>query len=160
MRSDRHGYTLVELVVYITLLALLVIFVVNGVIALYRTFSMMRIEQSIVINGDGALATIVRELRSATSITVASSVLGAHPGTLVTNNKTYTVSSGRLQAQQGSVIQPLTGGNVTVTNLQFYRSTATLGTELVTIRLTIQAGSGVLQRSKKYYASVLLRGGY
>jgi type II secretory pathway pseudopilin PulG len=156
----RRGYTLIELVVYLGLLAFLMIFVVSGIIATYRAFMSARIEQSIVVNGDEALATITRDLRKSSSINTASSVLGTSPGVLATNNKTYSLSGGRLQAQQGSTIQPLTGKNVTITNLTFYRAATTLGTELVTIRMTIRAGTGVLQRSKQYYASILLRGGY
>lgn len=151
---------MIELVIYIALLAFLLLFVVSGTIATYRAFTLARIDQRLVINGDNAFATLIRDVRGATSLDSASSVFGSNPGTLVVGTKRYTLSGGRLQLIQGNTIQNITASNASVTDLQFYRSTTTTGTELVTVRMTLQAGSGALQRSRQYYGSVLLRGEY
>ncbi len=157
------GYSLVEVIVYVALLASLSIFVVGSVLSIYKAFAKTRIDRALSLNGTVAMETMIRETRQAISIDGAASVFGASPGTLSFGAKKFFLSGGSVKVQQGTnPAEDLTSG-VTATNLIFYRDTAAsseVTSEVVKIELTLEAGEGIFYRRVTMLGSAVIRGAY
>lgn len=155
----KRGYTLLETVVYVSILAVIVVLVLSAILNVYRAYTKTLIERNIATNGDIAMERLIRELRAATSATGAS-VFGSHPGILkLSTNKTFSLSGSVLQISDGIASENLTSGDVSITNLVFYQSTSPNST-LVKIELTVAAGSGIYLKNRKFYGSAVMRGAY
>jgi type II secretory pathway pseudopilin PulG len=158
--KKRHGYSLIETVVYIGLIAVMLVVSVSSIISVYRTFGILRIERQISLNGDAAMETMIRDIRLATSTVAVASVFGQSPGVLRIGTTTYSLIGTELRQQKGDELaQSITGNNVRITNLIFYHDTTPFS-EIVTIRMTVAAGTGVYSKSKQYFGSAVLRGSY
>ena len=156
----KRGYTLLETVVYIGILAVIVVLALGAILSIYQAYGKARIERQIATNGDVAMERIIREVRAATS-TKASSVFGSHPGVLaLSTDETFSLSGGLLRVQEGALpAQNLTSSDVTISNLIFYASTSPNST-IIRAEMTLDAGAGVFARSKKFYGSAVLRRAY
>ena len=141
----KGGYTLLETVVYIAILALIAVMALGSIFSIYRALSQTLVERKLTLNGDIALETMIREIRAASSVD-PSSVLGTNPGTLKIGSKTFSPSN-------------FTTSDVGVTNLIFYAS-STANSAIVKIELSLQAGGGVFQKTKNFYGSAVMRGAY
>ena len=156
----RRGYTLLETVVYVSILAVIATLALGSIVTMYRAYGKTKVERKIVTNGEVAVERIVREIRAATS-TKASSVFKTHPGTLaLSTGETFSFSSGIVQIQEGAgSAQNLTSDDVSVTNMVFYEATST-NSKLIKIELTIQSGAGVFLKSRRFYGSAVMRASY
>ena len=162
-RGEGSGYSLIETVVYVALIAVMLIISTSSIISVYRTFGVLRTERKISINGEAALETIIRDIRAATSTSVSSSSFGAHPGILRMNAiKFFLNGLTQLYKQDGAnPPQAITGSDVRVTNLVFYRAQSPVVlSELITVNMTIEAGSGSFIKSVPFSGSAVLRGSY
>ncbi len=164
-RTAKHnGNTLLETVVYVAILAAMALLSINAILIAYRTMGVLRIDRTISSNGDVALETMIREIRNASSIDAGTSIFNSSPGVLKIGTKTFSRSGTTLQEQDGSnPIQSLTSSDVAVTSITFYHmatSSASLQSEIVSMRMTIQAGKGYYSRTKQFFASAVLRGEY
>lgn len=159
-----RGYTLLEIVIYVSILAVIAVLVVGSVLSIYQAFAKIRVERKLVLNGDVALETMVRSVRSATSSNAAISVFGSSPGVLQVNagnsKEKFSLSGTILQTQKGTgPAENLTSSDVEVTSLIFY-ATSTDDSKMITIRMSLRAGGGVFQKTKNFYGSAVMRGAY
>ena len=92
----KRGYTLLETVIYVSMLATIAVLVLGSILTVYRAYGKTKIERKIATNGEVAMERMVREIRSATS-TKATSVFKTHPGTLaLSTGETFSLSGGIL----------------------------------------------------------------
>jgi len=161
-RLNSRGYSLVEIVVYVSILAIIAVLVVGSILSVYRSFAQLRVGRKISLNGDVALETMVRDIRNATSTDTGASILGTHPGVLKIDEKTFSISGTTLQVQEGmGAPQNITTSDVRVTNLVFYHTEAvSTGLEIVKIEMTIEAGSNIFLRERNFFGSAVLRRAY
>jgi type II secretory pathway pseudopilin PulG len=155
-----RGYTLLEIVVYIAILAIIVVLSLGSILSTYNAFGRIKIERKLVTNGEVAMERLVREIRAATS-TKPSSVFSVHPGNLVLNTgESFALSDGILQIQEGAgPAQNLTSSDVSITKLIFY-ATSTAVSKMINIEITIEGGVGKLLRNKTFYGGAVMRGAY
>lgn len=160
---QKGGYTIFELVIYAALLALLLAASSSSAISLYRLFSVTRVERQIVLEGDAAMEAMIRDIRNATSTNIAASVFALHPGELVVGDVRFFLSGTTLQRSMGAgAAQDLTA-KTQVTNFLFYYATSTSlsnSAEIITVRMTLEAGEGFTKRSKSFFGSAVVRGTY
>ena len=157
---QKKGYTVFELVVYIALLALMLAVTSASALSVYRIFGVMRIERQITLEGDIAIETMIRDIRSATSTNVAESVFASNPGTLKIGSGVRFSLAGTTLQRNGVATQDLTA-KARVTNLLFYRVDApSVNSEIITIRMTLEAGNGFFERSRNFFGSAVPRGSY
>ena len=163
--NKKRGYSLIETVVYIALITIMLIISTSSIISIYRTFGVLRTERKISINAESALETMIRDIRSATS----ASVPAADALTLTTTAGSIIFSrvGTQLMRQDGAnPQQAITGSDVRVINLAFLRArfpiseSEALKSMIITINMTIEAGSGSFIKSVPYTASAVLRGVY
>ena len=157
------GYSLLEIIVYVSLLATITMFVVGSLLSIYKASGKTRIDRAVSQNGAAAMETMVRETRQAVSIDVGGSTFGANPGTLSLGTKKFFLSNGILQVQEGAnPAQDLTGG-VTATSLIFYRDTITsseVSSDIIKIEMKIESGEGIFLRRATFFGSAVVRGAY
>lgn len=140
-----RGYTLLETVVYVGILAVIAVLVLGSILSIYQGLGKVRVERNLALNGDIAMETMLRSIRSATSTNTAISVFGVHPGVLKIGATKFSLSDLALGAD--------------ITNLVFYRTVST-NSEIIKIEMTLRNGSGIFQKSRNFYGSAVLRGIY
>lgn len=130
LQRNSHGYTLVEMLVYIGLFVLISLLAIGTLLQFFVGFSKVRHRRATVAQATVALERIVRETRLADSINNAS-VLSIHPGTLTLNTivspsgtttitRKFFLQGNNLMLQEGvTAAAPLTSG-VKVKNLVFH----------------------------------------
>ncbi len=164
-RYSCAGFSLVEMIIYVGLLALVLVSLVNMLLGMARAYSYLKLSRHIQSSAVVALDRVIRDIRNAQSVNMPQSVLGASPGVLTLNTTTATsssqtlqfyVSSGALRVKQdGGDLGPLTLSDVTVSNLIF-RQMNTGISQAVKIELTLTAGT----HTANFYATAVLRDSY
>lgn len=162
----QSGYSLVEMIIYISILFMILIVVVNTVISYtrsYRTLGALRTVENSAMN---AMERMTRDIRGATSIDTANSTLGSSPGVLTIVSTSGTVSTTTKFYVQGGVLKvdvngtyfgPLTLSNASTTSLTFTRLTSTVSSA-VKIDMTIDGTSGPVTKTKTYHSTIILKG--
>ncbi|MDO8565087.1 MAG: prepilin-type N-terminal cleavage/methylation domain-containing protein [bacterium] len=164
--QKQRGFSLVEMLVYITVLVFMLVIIIQVVVSLTKSDriikSLRNIENSAVLG----IERISREMREAESINVGESILGTHPGKLVLqstdqsgNPRTveFYLSSGQLILKENAVVLgPLTGSDAEITGLIFNRFSGT-NSEGVRVEMTIESGTSTAYRTKKFYSTSIIR---
>lgn len=167
--TPKKGYTLIEAVVYVTILTIVITAILGVTLALTRTYknalSAKNIENSII----SFSGRVQREVRDATTINIAASTLNSNNGILTLDNvsdlgvtKTYRfyLSGQRVFLDIDGVNQgALTLSGARVTALRFERL-ANSNTEAVRWSMTVESGLGTTRREELITSSSVLRGSY
>lgn len=181
-KKTAAGFTLVEILVYVALFAIISMAVVQTLVVMMRTGSAAAINHSLQESGYGALERITRLIRAAESIDISASVLDSDNGSLTlvsydsSNNKVteklyvsnsfylnnWSPSLNRRALQRdanGALTGPLTDRNIEVNSLVFRRIPLPAG-EAVKIEMTITDVRGQVPKTEHFYNTVILRGAY
>lgn len=159
-----RGVALVELIIYLGLLAVAATVVVGSLIPLLQSYSELATSRAIVGSADVALERFVRESRTAVSVDVAGSTFGAHPGMLIllqgaTTTRLFAQNGRMYVSTNGIATTSLTGTNVSVSSLVFSHAPAG-PSEIVRARLTLTGDGRFGTTSKTFHAGAVLRGAY
>ena len=169
--KQKNGYTLIELVIYVGIVAVVALVVTNSILILNRTLASFRLERRLATSSETAMRRIVREAHLARDI-YASSTLGSSPGVLslasqeseeddAARDVMIYVSGGALTLRRGTgPAVAFTAGGVTVTNLIFRQIVNGTVSKAVKVELTLRASAGNASTTKNYYTTTLLRGAY
>lgn len=150
MKKRKNGFTIVELLIYTTiLLGLLYIFT-----SMFGSILDVQLEsetQSAIIQDSGYIfARLQYDIGRASSIVTPSS-LGASSSTLVLQingvDFTYGISNGTLQLTSEGVSAALNGFGTTVSNLSFRRYGNTSGKNSISVSYTL---TSTTQRTSGY----------
>lgn len=153
VRSSSDGFTLVEILVYLALFAIISLVVLNSLGATGRVLSSLRSTRGTTDATLLAFDRMTRSIQAATSITVGSSTLGTSPGRLVLDTGTQIFLSGTtlmIQESTGAAA-PLAPPSVSFSSLIF-RKIQTAGSQGVKIEATVGG--------KNMYSTAVLRGSY
>lgn len=167
--SRKKGFTLVEVIIYVGLLAMVLVAVVNMFVLMGTSYNFLKLSRHMQTSATTAVDRMVRDIRNAQSINIAQSTLGTSPGVLTLNTTTaadtpqtlqFYVSSGILRVKQdGGDIGPVTLPDVTISSLIF-RQISTGVSQAVKIELSLSAGTGPSTRSANFYSTAVLRDSY
>lgn len=170
MMSAR-GFTLIEIVIYVAILAVLSVLVLSSILSMASAFVKAKTVRRLTLDGETALERITREVRLANAIDDAASILGSHPSRLsldtvrsstdsTFSNKDFYVSQGRIAFQQdGGAVDYLTSPTSSTTQFIVTKIT-TPHSQAVRIQLALQAASGSTTTVRSFFNTVILRGGY
>lgn len=157
------GYSIVELLVYITLFIVISVAVVQSLIFMMKTYANARSFRTLQQNGELVMERLTREIRQSGSVSAASSVFGSSPGTLtisgtdslgVAYTDVFSVSNGAVQLSVNGIVSTLSSSEVTVSNLTFWNITT--GTEAVKVQLALTTTNAPIV-TKYFYTTVILR---
>jgi type II secretory pathway pseudopilin PulG len=170
--KEKKGITLIEVLVYIALLALASVIIVSFVISLITTQNKISLEKDTWENAQFAIDRISRDIQKASTINEGESTFEVNPGELTLNtyinsgdiNTTavkYYISNDRLYTKEGDgAAEPLTGENVNVTNFYLKKYSPASVPPIVQVDISVeksQGASGDLQASASASTSVSLR---
>lgn len=162
------GMSLLETIIYVSVLALMLSVVVGSLISLMRSVKFSNVARSLNQSAEISMEKIVREIREANNVDAAS-VFGTNPGQLVLNTlddagspttMKIFLNGGVLSAQEGTgTIMPLVATGVSATNLVF-RQITTAKSKAIKVEMTLQSSVGNYQISENFYDTAILRGSY
>ncbi len=158
------GYSLIELLVYITLFITISLVVMQSLLYAMKTYSNARTYRSIQQNAELAMERITREIRQADTISVTGNVFGSSPGTLVISGindlgnsftDSITVAGGAVQITTNSVASTLTSSEVIVNDLTFWNISAA-ASDAIKLKMTLSTTRPPVI-TKSFYTTVILR---
>ncbi len=162
------GYTLVEAIIYIAILAILSIVFISLLFTMTQSYTKFRLERDLASSASLGLERLARETRQAKSIDLAST-LGSHPGRLFLNTTDsagaattidfYLLDSTLMVKPGSAMAASTTAARVKVDNLVF-RQINTAESSAVKIEMTLSSSRGQISRTAKFYATAVLRGSY
>lgn len=168
-RKKDKGFSLIEMLVYVGILALILVLLVNALLLVGSVRGRLGASRELNRSAVTALERMTRDIQSATSTNDAQSSFGSHPGQLTVEGFdsagtptaiTFALNGTTLEVSEGgSVVGDLTGDDTEVTSLIFRKITTVISTA-VRIEMTLQAGTGASQQTETFYATAILRGSY
>ena len=169
--ENGAGFTLIEIIFYFAVLGAMSMLVVAVVGSGFNAWGQMRSERAASDGGKLIMERLLQEIRLASSVNIAGSVLGTSPGALTLNTfegvDSEVPATLDIALQDGTVTirrnaeDPisLSGSSLRVSELIFDRLDS--GTsELMRIRLTVEAGQGRFVQEQSFTAAAVLRNSY
>jgi len=158
------GFAIVELVVYLGILAIVSAGSITLLLSLQDIVSKHKAQQLVARNATVALERMLYEVRAADAVNTGASTLGSSPGTLVltqgATTTSFTLNSGALKIKlNNGSYNALTSSDVSVTNVTFYRYTNS-NTEMVRVLMTISATVGHSTVSESFDSAAVLLNSY
>ncbi len=166
-RFSQGGFSLIEMLVYVAILASIAVVVVNVAVVLAESYGTLQATRNINISAVTALERVVHDVRVSKNVDVGNSTLGSHPGRLTLTRATTTpttsefyLDNGILKVREDGVVAgSLTNDNTSVTNLVF-RHVVSGSIELVKIEATLESTVGTTTKTENFFDSIILRGSY
>lgn len=168
----KKGFTLIEAVIYVAILAVVSVFAVNSVLLMIKTFGNYRVLRNLNTSGATAIERITREIRLADDVD-GSSTFGTGLDHLIlstidpfTENPTiieFYASSSELMVKKGGGEEiSLTPGNTELINLTFRELATTTNTisKAIKIEMELKSTRGNYQKTAKFYNTAVLRRSY
>lgn len=165
-KSLKKGYSVLELIIYMALLALFMLLVVNTILVMSGSYRKLSLSRTIANSAATSMERITREIRQATDVDVAQSILNAENGKLrllTTNDDGYaqTVSfalnDGAINVYENDLlVGPLTKSFASTTALIF-RVYSNLRSKAVSVEMTIQAQKGTEIKTETFNTTIVLR---
>jgi len=166
---SRQGFTLIEALAYVALLAIILLAVIGLLAAMMTSYRSLKVSRDVAIVAGVVLDRIATEVRSGESIDVLGSNFGIHPGLLRLNTRDaggnpttveFFLADGAVKIKEGGLDKgSLSASSTRVTNLIFRRLTASTS-EAVRTEITIEASKSGRVRSENFYLTNVLRGSY
>ncbi|OHA16704.1 MAG: hypothetical protein A3H57_00070 [Candidatus Taylorbacteria bacterium RIFCSPLOWO2_02_FULL_43_11] len=172
-----RGMSIVEVIFYVVVMIILLITVVSTFFTIRTAYQEMKYSSELANSAMVTMDRMQREIRNAERIDFINSVLSTATGvlgTLVLEGEDsagseqvtkFSVVNGALVLSRGpsagslTEIGALSGSLVTVANLVF-RPINTGRSQAIKIEMTLEANGVNMQRSDKYYGTIILGGSY
>ena len=163
IQKSNSGYSLLELVFYISLFTFLSLVVINSVLVMTRSLKETSFYSQLQTGGS-MMGTISREVRRATSInSISSSDLVLNTTDDAGDSKTveFVLSSANIQFLENDVFTGnLNSFGVAVGSLSFTEIDMRNGGKAIKIFFTISLNSDLSGQSYDFYDTIVLRSGY
>jgi Tfp pilus assembly protein PilE len=158
----EHGSTLIELIFYISLFAVVSLLAIDAMLVMTKSFKETAIQSEFVQSG-GIMERISREIRQASSISSISStdlILNTTTTAGVSKTVEFLLSGSNIQfLENGTLVGNLNTPNIVVTGLTF-TSITTTESKAVKVYLTLRSSNDRQNRVKEFYDTIVLRGSY
>lgn len=169
--DDQKGFSLIELMLYIAILAGIVTSLVVFSISISNSRNKNYVAQEVHANGRVALDLVAQRIMASTGVNTGSSTFGTDPGVLslimADGGKNPTVidldsNDGVLRIKEGvSAAVPITSSEVKIMNLVFTDLTSTGNRGNIRIEMTVDydnsSGDPVFEYTKSWQTAVSLR---
>ena len=167
-QKNKKGFSLLETVIFIGIAVFLIAIITSLLIVYVRSYvtfnAASRINTAALSSGD----RITREIKLTTSVNVAASTFGTHPGNLVLNTNPggvptviefYLDGTTLKIKRDGVIVGALTGSNVNIDKLIFWH-TSLGNAQIVSYEMNIVTSAGSSTRSATFLTSSAIRGAY
>ncbi|MBP6904565.1 MAG: hypothetical protein KBB91_00725 [Candidatus Pacebacteria bacterium] len=164
MKTSQHGYSVLELLIYIALFAFLSVVLIQSLVTVMKTYTQAQSYRALQTNGEFVMERITRELRNGTTAT--TSACATTPGTLsiastdsggTSHTNVFMVADAKAQlVTDGAGAVDLSTTEVSVTSLTFCSLTTPVGQGVKTT-LVLSTTKGI-PISASFYSTIVLRG--
>ncbi len=155
--THEHGFTLLELILYIGILVIVMVVIINIFLALSKGSGNVEARTDVDSNLRYALEKIDQDVRAASSVTTPASAGGTSATLVMTvggSTITYDVSGGQLRRKvDAGTAVPVTAATVTVATPTFTRlenTNAVLSVTIVTIQSDLTISNTSTSPDKQY----------
>ena len=165
----NKGYTLPEMLVYISLVTLLLLVIIETALSLGEAHKRSRAYLDINSSAISAFSRFSRDIRKSTSVDTINSTLDASSGKLAllmkksdgTNDATtFYLSSGTVKVEENGVYQgDITPSGMEVSNLTF-RKFSLSTTTAIRIEMTLAPDASSSVPALNFYDTYVMRGSY
>jgi hypothetical protein len=158
------GYSVLELVIYISLFAVIAVVVIQSLIYSMKTYATARAYRTLQRNAETTLFRLTSEIRQAKNISAASSSFGISSGVLALTgvdstgavyNPSFSLSSGTPRLLVGGVTTLLASSEVNFSEFTFWRI-VTAKSDAIKIKVTLSTKS-VPVITKTFYTTTILK---
>ena len=166
--STNRGFTLIEMLVYISILAVMTVVIITVTLSQSQAYADFKVTRNVYTSASASLERMAREIRAADSIIIGSSSLDSHPGILTlqktgtsgTETVQFYLEGNTLKVQENSSSEgALTRKEVSVTNLVF-RQVIAMSSEGVHIEMTLSSIQGNSSKTEQFSTFVIMRNSY
>lgn len=162
-KNISSGFTLVEMLVYVSLLVVISTAAVASLISMSDSFQQQKARQLVTRNATVVIERLLSDIRSAGDVDQLNSTLESSPGELTllraSTTTSYAVSSGVLEVSVNGASSAVSDSAVTIDSLRFYVYDNTV-TEMVRVEITLSATAGLVTHTQTFNAGAVLRGSY
>lgn len=163
LTDTSRGFTLVEMLVYVSLLVVISTAAVGSLISMSDSFQQQKARQLVTRNATVIIERLLTDIRSAGDVDQLNSVFINNPGVLTllhsTTTTEYAVSSGVLEVSVDGASSAVSDSSVSIDTLRFYVYD-NMATEFVRVELTLSATAGSVTHTQSFNAGAVLRGSY
>ncbi len=160
--KEKAGFTLIEVVIYSTILAIISVFVVNSLFLMIKNFNAYRVSRFVNVSTASVMERITRETREAGDIG-STNTFDSNPGHLsLDTGVEFFVTDNRLIIKEDGNDNFLTPENLQLISLIF-RQVATStnpNSKAIKIEIEIKGEKGSYQKTEKFYDTIILRNSY
>lgn len=161
--SSRRGFSLVEMIVYMSIVVMVAAAAVSVLLSLGTVVQQYQAEQTLLRSNVTILERILLDVRTATAVNLAASTLDDPKGTLVltlpSGTVTYQWVDGEVERQLGADVVQLQQDAVSIEALQFSVVSASQSDYVrVVVDSAVSMGQGTSTRS--YTAGAVTRAAY
>lgn len=161
--KNKKGFTLIEMVFYVTIFAIFSLVAINTLILMVKSFRESQV-QSDIIQSSQIMERIVREIRNGESITISANSLKlrvGEDGTLVGDTVEFVLSSGNVlfYGNDDVLVGNLNSPSIIVNNLTFTEITTTQGIA-VKVYLSLTSRKDNTNKTYDFYDTAVLRDSY
>jgi len=167
--KKNKGFSLIEMIVYLAIFTGISVLVINSFIVISSSYATIRSNHDLLESASNSMERIGRDIRQASSVDTANSLLGVSNGSLQLNSTDssgnpmtirFTLTNGMINLyENGVLVNNLLGQNIRATNLTFRNIITTEG-QAVKIEMTIQNQLSKQQQSINLYNTIILRDSY
>lgn len=167
--KKNRGLTLIEIIVYVALLALLMVIIISSLLQVSNIASETKAFRALRGSSLNSLGRMTYEIRLAQSTNLSTSIFDANPGRLKINTTDinsnprtveFKINGTNLEFIENSVAKGfLTTADVNVTSLIFRRQVTAKG-DAIKIELILQNKNSKNSYTEKFYKTVVMRGAY
>jgi len=165
----QKGFSILETIVYLTILTLLTAVVMSSLISLFKSYSVVKAQQDIELSAIQILDKLTRDIRDTTSIVSGQSSFGVPLGSIALNiangastdvYRYYATSSVLKVSKNGVYLGDLSQGGVVVNSFILRQVVgSSSAADAIKIELNLQASSrySTSTISKYFYTTVQQR---
>ncbi len=171
---SKRGFSLVEVVLYVSLFSLMSVLTFEALFQTVRAFTHLRISRDINDSSVKIMERLTRDIKSSVAVDMANSVFGIDPGVLTLSSVSasgtpltvqYIMVGNALHLKEGASVFTLVDrgsllSSQTSVSGVLYRLINVGGTTAVKIELHITASRGSVSETNYFYDTVVLRGTY
>jgi prepilin-type N-terminal cleavage/methylation domain-containing protein len=160
MRTKK-GFTLIEMIIYVALVSILMVVIVKMSILMTKAYGHIDSNRGMTVGSMTVLERLVREIRDAKAVNLidnnASRLIIVNQDDSTTE---FYLDNGVLALKKDGIFEgPLLSKGVILNSIKFYLSSTPVS-EMVSVVVSMQSGSGDRQSSETFYISSVLRGSY
>jgi type II secretory pathway pseudopilin PulG len=169
-KNNKSGFSVVEIIIYFGLLAVISTLVTTNIISLFKNYNIARSNQEIEYNAINIIDKLTRDTRDAKSININDSSfsvvqgsvslnIGSSTDDMASNTVKFYLDNNKLKYMKDGIdFGNISTNSVNVSNFKiFYINSSS--TEAIKVELTIDtiAQSNSNPISKNFYTTILLR---